>query len=68
MKPSVRISLSVLCALFLALYIASKIHFFTRYDPLGVGGFVREHRVFWVAMAATAFSIWLIERFRQDKR
>jgi hypothetical protein len=67
MKAAVRISLSVLCALFLALYIASKIHFFTRYDPLRVGSFFREHKVYWVAMAATAFSIWLIERFRQDK-
>ena len=66
-KGAVRISLAVLCVLFLALYVASKIHFFTRYDPLGIGGFIREHRIYWVAMAATAFSIWLIERVRRDK-
>jgi hypothetical protein len=67
MKATVHTSLTVLCILFLALYIASKIHFFTRYDPLGIGGFIREHTVYWVAMTATAFSIWLIERLRRDK-
>jgi hypothetical protein len=66
-KAAARISLSILCGLFLALHIASKIHFFTNYNPLGVGDFIRERRVYWVAMAATAFSIWPIERFRQDK-
>jgi hypothetical protein len=52
-----------LCGLFLAVYIAAKVHFFTRYDPLAFGGYLREHSVYWAAMAVAAFLIWLIERF-----
>jgi hypothetical protein len=61
-----RIVLAVLWILLLAIYVAAKIHFFTHYDPLHIGGFVREHSVFWLAMAATAFLIWLVERFRRE--
>ena len=57
---SVRLVLTFLWGLFLALYVISKIHFFTRYDPLGVGSYLREHSTYWVAMAAVAFLIWLI--------
>lgn len=60
---TVRFVLAVLWGLFLALYVASKIHFFTRYDSLGVGSYVREHSTYWVAMAAVAFLIWLIGRW-----
>ena len=43
MKAAIRISLCVLWAL-LALYVASKIHFFRRYDTSGVGVFIRDLR------------------------
>jgi hypothetical protein len=66
-KAAVCIALAVLCALFLALFIASKVQFFTRSDPLWVGGFLREHIVYWGAMAAIAFSVWLIDRFWRGK-
>ena len=66
-RTAVRTVLASLCCLFLALFVASKVHFFTRYDPLRVGGYLQEHRIYWVAMAATAFLIWLIaKRFPQD--
>jgi hypothetical protein len=51
-----------LWGLFVVLYIAAKIHFFTRYDPLGVGAYLREHSIYWAAMAATAFLIWVVSK------
>ncbi len=64
-----RVILAVLWGLFLALYVASKIHFFTRYDPLGVASYVREHSIYWVALAAVAFLIWLVGKwFPQNPR
>ena len=55
-----RVVLAVLWGFFLTLYITSKIHFFTRYDPSGVGRYLSEHSSYWLAMAAVAFLIWLI--------
>jgi RHS repeat-associated protein len=37
-----RVALEALWGISLALYVASKIHFFTRYDPLDVGTYLRE--------------------------
>jgi hypothetical protein len=66
---TVRVVLAVLWGLFLALYVASKIHFFTRYDPLGVGSYLREHSTYWVAMATVVFLIWIVGRwFPQDRQ
>lgn len=53
---------AVLWGLFVVLYIAAKVHFFTRYDPLGLGAYLREHSIYWAAMAATAFLIWVISK------
>ena len=59
----------VLWGFFLALYVASKIHFFTRYDPLGFGSYLREYSTYWVAMAAVVFLIWLVgKQFPQDRQ
>jgi hypothetical protein len=33
------------------LYIAAKIHFFTRYVVLGPGGYLEEHWPFWAGFA-----------------
>jgi hypothetical protein len=68
-RKLVRIVLAILCGLFCALYIAAKIHFFTRYDPLKVGSYLEGHSIYWVAMAVTAFLIWLkTGRFPQDRQ
>ena len=55
----VRILSATLLVLFLGLYIAAKIHFFTRYGQVG---YLREHRIYWAGMAATAFLAWLLEK------
>ena len=57
--------LAVLWAFSLALYIAAKVHFFTRYDPFHLGHYLGEHSVYWLGMALAGFLIWLIERFRR---
>jgi hypothetical protein len=68
-RKVVRTVLVMLWSLFFALYIATKIHFFTRYDPLGVGSYLQEHSLYWVAMAVTGFLIWVIvRRFPQDRQ
>jgi hypothetical protein len=58
----VRALSATLCALLLLVYIFAKIDFFTRYSNSNVGGYLREHSVYWAAMAALAFVIWLTER------
>ncbi len=49
------------------LYIAAKIHFFSRY---GSGNFVSEHWPFWAGMAAVGIILavldWLKTRFSVD--
>jgi hypothetical protein len=48
----------------LALYIASKIDFFTHY---GAANYVQQHNKYWVAMLGLGIVIWVVERrFPQD--
>jgi hypothetical protein len=65
-KP-VRVILAVLWGLFLALYVACKIHFFTRYDPLGLTRYLEKHSTYWVALGTVALLIWLIEKWFSQK-
>lgn len=65
---TVRMFSAVLFGLFLALYIAAKFDFFTRYFRLGLASYLREHSVYWAAMAAIAFLIWLVEKSYAQKR
>jgi hypothetical protein len=46
MKVGFRALWAVLCAVFFALYIASKIDFFSRYNALGISGFIHGHRIY----------------------
>jgi hypothetical protein len=63
-RTTARIFLVLLWAAFLALYVASKIDFFTHY---GAANYVREHSKYWVAMLGLGFVIWVVERrFPQD--
>jgi len=62
---TVRVILAALWAIFLALYVASKIHFFTRY---GVEKYLNEHSFYWLAMAVVAFFIWLIGKWFPGSR
>ena len=63
-RTVLRIFLAVLWVLFFVVYAAAKVDFFTRYNPGGITQYLRHHSIYWVAMAATAFFIWLIEMFR----
>ena len=62
-KTALRVILVILWAFFLVLYAASKIDFFSRYNANGTGQHLRHHSIYWVAIAATTFLIWLVEMF-----
>jgi hypothetical protein len=62
---AIRILLIALCALFVILYAASKIHFPTGYG--NIEEYLRAHSVYLVALGAVAFSIWLIETIRRRR-
>jgi len=64
-----RLCSAVLLVLFLGLYIAAKIHFFTRYFRASTASYLREHSIIWAAMAALALLSWLVERLfaHQDR-
>jgi hypothetical protein len=64
-NTAIRILLIALCALFVVLYAASKIHFPTKYGS--IEEYLRAHSVYLVALGATAFSIWLIETIRRRR-
>ncbi len=49
----------LLWATLLALYIATKIDFFTRY---GAATYVRGHSKYWLAMLGLGIVIWFFER------
>jgi hypothetical protein len=61
-RSVVRTLSAPLWVLFLLAYLLAKIDFFRRYFQLRTGDYLREHSVYWAAMAAIAFAIWLIEK------
>ncbi len=63
MRTIARFASVVLLVVSLVLYVASKIHFFTHYDPNRTGNYLREHTVYWILMAVTALFIWAVERY-----
>jgi hypothetical protein len=44
-----------------AIYVAAEFDFFRRY---GATDYVREHSLYWAALAVVAFLIWAFERAR----
>jgi uncharacterized membrane protein YidH (DUF202 family) len=46
-----------------ALYVASKVHFLTHYNPNRTSDYLREHSAYWVLTAITALFIWVLERY-----
>jgi hypothetical protein len=67
-RTTVRTALGVLWGTLFAVYVAAKINFFTHYDPLRVGSYIRHHSIYLLGMAGSAFLIWLIEkRFPQGR-
>jgi hypothetical protein len=59
-NTAIRTLLIVLCILFLVLYVASKMHLPMGYSS--VEKYLRAHSIYLVALGATAFAIWLVER------
>ena len=61
-KKVVQVILAILLGLLLAVYIAAKVHFFTRYDPNRQWHYIHAHWIYWALIAALGLLIWLIER------
>lgn len=57
-----RITSAVLLGSGFVLYVAAKIDFFRRCGSMPVGTYVREHSVYWAAIAALGLFIWLIDK------
>lgn len=65
---AMRLILVLLWASLLAVYIAAKVHFLTRFSSAAIGRYLEEHQIFWLGMAAVGFCIWLISRrFPEDQ-
>jgi hypothetical protein len=65
-RPFIRVILVMLWGISSALYIAAKIHFFTRYDPLRIGNYLQEHSLYWAGMASAGLLIWFITKRLPD--
>jgi hypothetical protein len=56
----------VFCLLiFVLIYIAAKIHFFTGYGSLSAGVYLEQHWLFWAAMALVVAIEIAIRRIRK---
>jgi len=64
-KNLIQPATAVLCVLFLCVYVAAKIHFVRRFSYLEIGSYLREHSIYWIALATIAFAVWLIESRKQ---
>jgi hypothetical protein len=67
LRKTARLTSAFLLAVFLVLYVASKIHFFTNYNPNAIGDYLHEHSVYWILLAVTALLVWTAERYFQKR-
>jgi len=65
LRKTARLTSVLLLAISVALYVASKIHFFAHYNPHHTDQYLREHIVYWILMAVTASLVWVVERYSQ---
>jgi hypothetical protein len=56
----------MLSGMFVLVYISGKLDFFTSYFKTSSGIYLREHSIYWAAMAALAMVVWLLERRNED--
>ncbi len=68
MRSVIRTVSAALCVLLVLVYIAAKVDFFTQYFRIGARSYLSEHSMYWAAMAAILFLIWLTERLLHDRR
>jgi FtsH-binding integral membrane protein len=59
---------SVLLIMLVALWIAAKIHFFTRFGSTGVDEYVHEHWPFWVGMGVVVLLLVLVEAIERRQQ
>ena len=57
MVPIISGALWVIFALF---SLAAKVHFFSTYNPAGIGHYIQEHRLYWAGIGMTALLLWLV--------
>jgi hypothetical protein len=57
-----RIISAVLLACGFVRYVAAKVDFFRHYGSMSAGAYLREHSVYWAAIAALGLLIWLIDK------
>ena len=56
-----KIIIVALLVVLFGIYILAKFHFFTTYSTLGTAAYLEEHSVYWLAMAAVALIVSLLE-------
>ena len=66
-RKIVRMITLILWGLFVATYMAAKLHFFTRYFQTDLGNYLREHSIYWIGLGAIAFVLWIIEKLFPEK-
>ena len=44
------------------LYIAAKIHFFTRFGKLGLDDYIKVHYLFWLGFLLIGGLLWILSR------
>jgi uncharacterized membrane protein YidH (DUF202 family) len=64
-ENKIQLTTAVLCVLFLCVYIAAKIDFVRRFSYFETGSYLREHSIYWLALALIALAVWLIESRKQ---
>jgi hypothetical protein len=62
LRISIRVVVWCLLVLYLAVYLAAKIHFLGWYSRIGSGAYLRQHVWFWVGLLGLGLLVWLLEK------
>jgi len=60
MERVLRVATAVLLSAFVVLYIAAKVHFFTRFGATDLDGYIAEHWPYSAGLTAIAALVWVI--------
>lgn len=60
MERVLRVATAVLLVAFGVLYIAAKVHFFTRFGATDLDGYIAEHWPYSAGLTAIAALVWVI--------
>jgi hypothetical protein len=67
MRESTKALTGLIAAIGLAFYVGAKFHYFARFDPYDVSGYVAQHSFFWLGMIVTATVLWLVAHFARRR-